>query len=139
MDNQSKIELAKKLHDSENYLESVKILLELESLADKEEDFKNLLLSHSYFKLKEFNKSFYCAQILSEKNPKSEFASQLKYLNLVELKKINEALIEITNFLENNKASLYKTTLEELLEDIEKNTIEIYFAQKIIEFAKRDL
>ena len=87
MDNQSKIELAKKLHDSENYLESVKILLELESLADKEENFKNLLLSHSYFKLKEFNKSFYYAQILSEKNPKSEFASQLKYLNLVELKK----------------------------------------------------
>lgn len=139
MDNQSKIEFAKKLSDSENYNESIKVLLELENLDKNQEKFRNLLLSHSYFKIKEFNKSFYYAQILSEKNPKSEIVSQLKYLNLVELKNFDEALIEIINFLEDNKANLYKSTLEELLIDIENNTIENQFAEKIIEFAKRDL
>lgn len=118
-----KLQKAKQLIDTEQYDEAIHILEDLNKLSFKDDNFRLLLLSYSLYKTKKFNLSISNAHKLLQKNKKSEFASQLKYLSYFELKEYDKALKEITEFLSCNKANLYKVTLEELLSDVKKGFI----------------
>ncbi|MCG2794083.1 MAG: hypothetical protein L6262_11115 [Weeksellaceae bacterium] len=129
---------AKKLCDDEKYIEAIDLFLSIENLNPRQQKFQMLFLAYSYFSTDNFEKSLYYANLLSNKKTSSEMASQLKYLSLVKLDRVDDAILEIINFLNAYPANLYKITLEELLEDIERNTIDIKFANKILYLAKKN-
>jgi hypothetical protein len=129
---------AKKLNDEGRYNDVIKILLPLKDLNPKQEEYQYLLLSYSYYSLDNFRQCFYYADLASRKNKSNEFASQLKYLCLFSEHKIDEALSEIINFLNEFPANLYKTTLEELLNDINEDRIIGEFAAKILFLANKN-
>ncbi|ALR31241.1 hypothetical protein ATE47_12230 [Chryseobacterium sp. IHB B 17019] len=129
---------AKKLNDEGRYNDVIKILLPLKDLNLKQEEYQYLLLSYSYYSLDNFEQSFYYADLVSKKNTSNEFASQLKYFCLFSEHKIDEALSEIINFLNEFPANLYKTTLEELLTDINEDRIIGEFAAKILFLANKN-
>jgi tetratricopeptide (TPR) repeat protein len=59
-------------------------------------------------------------------NPNSEVASLGLYVTLVELDKDEEAIQELIRYLKSNPAVLYKDTLVELLEGLEKGYMTDY-------------
>lgn len=61
-----------------------------------------------------------------ELNPKSELASLGLYVTLVELEKDEEAIHEMIRYLKAFPADLYKVTLEELLEGLQKGYMTNY-------------
>ena len=71
----------------------------------------------------------------TELNSKSELASLGLYLTLVELDKDEEAIQELIRYLKSNPADLYKDTLVELLEGLEKGCMTDY-EHDIRNFAK---
>lgn len=129
---------ARKLHDEGRYDDAIQLLLPLKDISPKLEEHQYISISYSYFCLNNFRQSFHYAELVSKKNRSNEFASQLKYLCLFEENKIDEALSEIINFLNEFPADLYKITLEELLVDINENRIHGEFAAKILFFANQN-
>ena len=59
-------------------------------------------------------------------NPKSELASLGLYVSYVKLDNDEEAIRELFRYLNNSPAELYKTTLKELLEGLEKGYMAKY-------------
>lgn len=129
---------AKKLSDEGRYNDVIKILLPLKDINPKQEEHQYLILSYSYYCLNNFRQCFYYAELILRINKSNEFASQLKYLCLVGENKIDEALSEVINFLSEFPANLYKTTLEELLADINEDRIHGKFAAKILFLANKN-
>jgi tetratricopeptide (TPR) repeat protein len=62
----------------------------------------------------------------TELNSRSELASLGLYVTLVELEKDEEAIQELIRYLKSNPADLYKDTLVELLEGLEKGYMTDY-------------
>ncbi|MEC3875815.1 hypothetical protein [Chryseobacterium salviniae] len=114
---------AKDLMDNEQYELSINILNNLKGLPLESENFRLLFLSNCYYNIEEYYLAIDTANNLLQKDSKNEYASQIKYLSYYELKDYDHALNEIINFLSNNKANLYKVTLEELLTDIKNGFI----------------
>lgn len=133
-----KLIIAKKLYEKDKFTEVIETLLPLKELNDAQEKYRLLLLSHSYFCLNDFVKSYVYAGLISQKDKSNEFASQLKYLCLVSQNKINEALSEIINYLNDFPGNLYKTTLEELLVDVNEKRIGGQFADQILFLANKN-
>jgi tetratricopeptide (TPR) repeat protein len=77
-------------------------------------------LAGIYSDLEDYEKAYINFKEASRLNPKSELASLGLYISLVELGKDEEAIIEMKRYLASYPADLYKTTLEELLEGLEK-------------------
>ncbi|MGU3375127.1 hypothetical protein [Chryseobacterium sp. M5A1_1a] len=119
----TELQKAKDLMDNEQYELAIDILNNLEDLPLKSENFRLLFLSNCLFQIEEYFLAIDGADKLLQKDYKNEYASQIKYLSYFELKDYDSALNEIINFLSNNKAHLYKVTLEELLFDIKKGNI----------------
>ena len=71
-----------------------------------------------------------------ELNPEHEASSLGIYLCLVELEDYANAITEMERFLSFNAANLYKTTISELLEDLE-NGYAKEFESRINELAKK--
>jgi hypothetical protein len=79
------------------------------------------------------------ASKLLQKDLGNEYASQIKYLSYCGLKDYDSAFNEIISFLSNNKANLYKVTLEELLTDIQDGFInDRNFVEKIQNLAQEN-
>ncbi|MCT2409289.1 hypothetical protein NZD88_17200 [Chryseobacterium antibioticum] len=119
----TELQKAKDLMDNEQYELAINILNNLIDLSPKDERYKLLLLSYSLYEVKKYNSAIHIADILLQKNSNNEYASQIKYLSYHELEDDDNALNEIISFLSNNKANLYKVTLEELLTDIKEGFI----------------
>lgn len=129
---------ARKLHDEGRYDDVIQLLLPLKDISPKLEEYQYISISYSYFCMNNFRKSFHYAELVSKKNRSNEFASQLKYLCLFEENKIDDALSEVINFLDDFPAILYKITLEELLVDINEKRIQGEFAAKILFLANKN-
>lgn len=129
---------AKKLHDEGRYDDAIQLLLPLKNISPKLEEHQYISISYSYYCLNNFRQSFYYAELVSSKNKSNEFASQLKYFCLFDENKIDEALSEVINFLNEFPANLYKITLEELLVDVNENRIQGEFAAKILFLANKN-
>ncbi|HEX7870065.1 MAG TPA: hypothetical protein VF455_08120 [Chryseobacterium sp.] len=114
---------ARKLHDEGRYYDAIQLLLPLKNISPKLEEHQYISISYSYYCLNNFRQSFYYAELVSSKNKSNEFASQLKYFCLFDENKIDDALSEVINFLNEFPANLYKITLEELLVDVNENRI----------------
>jgi tetratricopeptide (TPR) repeat protein len=71
----------------------------------------------------------------TELNPRSELASLGLYVTLVKLDRDEEAIHELTRYLKSYPANLYKDTLGELLEGLEKGFMTDY-EDDIRNFAK---
>ena len=87
------------------------------------------VLGGVYMNLEEHEKAldnFKKATILS---PKSELASLGLYVSYARVDKDEEAIGELIRYLENYPAELYKDTLEELLEGLEKGYMTNYKKQ----------
>ncbi|ASK30159.1 hypothetical protein CEY12_08545 [Chryseobacterium sp. T16E-39] len=117
------LQKAKDLIDNEQYELAIDVLNNLNELSSKDYSYKLLFLAYSYYKVEKYDLAIHIADILLQKNSNNEYASQLKYLAYCGLEDYDDALDEIINFLSNNKANLYKVTLEELLLDIKKGLI----------------
>lgn len=129
---------ARKLHDEGRYDDAIQLLLPLKNISPKLEEHQYISISYSYYCLNNFRQSFYYAELVSSKNKSNEFASQLKYFCLFDENKIDEALSEVINFLNEFPANLYKITLEELLVDVNENRIQGEFAAKILFLANKN-
>lgn len=129
---------AKKLHDEGRYDDAIQLLLPLQNISPRLEEHQYISISYSYYCLNDFRQSFYYAELVSSKNKSNEFSSQLKYFCLVDENKIDEALSEVINFLNEFPANLYKITLEELLVDVNENRIQGEFAAKILLLANKN-
>lgn len=129
---------ARKLHDEGRYDDAIQLLLPLKNISPKLEEHQYISISYSYYCLNNFRQSFYYAELVSSKNKSNEFASQLKYFCLFDENKIDDALSEVINFLNEFPANLYKITLEELLVDVNENRIQGEFAAKILFLANKN-
>ncbi|KQT16100.1 hypothetical protein ASG31_14090 [Chryseobacterium sp. Leaf404] len=129
---------ARKLHDEGRYDDAIQLLLPLKDISPKLEEHQYISISYSYYCLNDFRQSFYYAEMVSSKNRSNEFASQLKYFCLFEENKIDDALSEVINFLNDFPANLYKITLEELLVDVNEDRIHGEFAAKILFLANKN-
>lgn len=129
---------ARKLHDEGRYDDAIQLLLPLQNISPRLEEHQYISISYSYYCLNDFRQSFYYAELVSSKNKSNEFASQVKYFCLVDENKIDEALSEVINFLNEFPANLYKITLEELLVDVNENRIQGEFAAKILLLANKN-
>lgn len=72
----------------------------------------------------------------SELNPKSELASLGLYLSYVKLREYDEAIKELKRYLNKYPAERYKTTLQELLDDLSHGYAK-NFESTIIKLAKK--
>lgn len=129
---------ARKLHDEGRYNDAIQLLLPLKDISPKLEEHQYISISYTYYCLNNFRQSFYYAELVLSKNKSNEFASQLKYFCLFEENKIDEALSEVINFLNDFPANLYKITLEELLVDVNEDRIHGEFAAKILFLANKN-
>ncbi len=78
------------------------------------------VLAGVHLDLKEYAKALENFKKATDLNPKSELASLGLYVTYVELDSDEEAIGELIRYLKGNPAKLYKDTLEELLEGLEK-------------------
>lgn len=78
-----------------------------------------IILGGIYFDQQYYIKAHSSFKIASIEKPKSERASLGLYLSSIELKEYDDAIKELNRFLLDNKPKLYKTTLLELLGDLE--------------------
>jgi tetratricopeptide (TPR) repeat protein len=76
--------------------------------------------------LREYDKSLINFKSASDLNPKYELASLGQYLAYVKLDRDDEAIGELIRYLKIYPAKLYKDTLEELLEGLEKGYMTNY-------------
>jgi tetratricopeptide (TPR) repeat protein len=90
-----------------------------------------------YFNLNEFQSSKEYFEKASGLKPQSELASLGLYLSYIELENFEKAIEELKRFLDKYPAELYKTTLGELLEDME-NGYALTFKETILPLAKRN-
>ena len=84
------------------------------------------VLGGIYNDLEDHEKAFENFQKATILKPRSELASLGLYLSYVKLDKSEKAIEELFRYLINNPAKLYKDTLEELLEDLEKGYMTDY-------------
>lgn len=124
MNDSKKLWETKALVDNEEYESAINILDSDDwDLSPKEDRFRLVLIAHSLLHLGKYENAIEFADVVLQKKDTSEFASQIRYLSLVKLKKYDEAFEEIFHFLSFNEANLYKVTLEELLTDIQAGYI----------------
>jgi len=117
--------------DNDDYssaLESLKEFL-INFPNDKSIDIIYTKMGLSYYEIKELNLALLYVDKALALNKSLEMASLGKYLVLVELGRDSEAIAEMFRFLENNEADLYRTVLEELLEDLEEGYMTDYERQ----------
>jgi tetratricopeptide (TPR) repeat protein len=84
------------------------------------------LLGGVYADLQENDKALNNFKKATELNSGSELASLGMYVTLVKLNKGEEAIQELIRYLKSYPANLYKDTLEELLEGLEKGYMTNY-------------
>lgn len=94
------------------------------------------VLGGIYYNLDKHEDSLIYFKKAIELNPKSELASLSLYLSNVELGKSEKAIVELQRYLETCPADFHKTTLEELLGDLE-NGYAGNFKDIIIELSKK--
>ena len=95
------------------------------------------VLGGIYNDLEEHEKAFENFQKAAILNPKSELASLGLYLSYVKLDKSEKAIVELFRYLTSNPAELYRDTLEELLEGLEKGYMTDY-GKEIKEVARKN-
>jgi tetratricopeptide (TPR) repeat protein len=76
--------------------------------------------------LEEHDKALINFRKATELNPKSELASLGLYVTLAKLDRDEEAIYELIRYLKSHPADLYKDTLQELLEGLEKGYMTNY-------------
>jgi tetratricopeptide (TPR) repeat protein len=102
---------------------------------DKEMGGVHLVLGGVYMDLEEYEKALFNLKKATDLNPKSELASLCLYLVYTKLDRDVEAIEELTSYLRQFPAKLYKDTLEELLEGLEEGFM-TNFKDEINELAK---
>ena len=123
----SMFELAIELRDKGELRDSIKVFSKI--LSDYPSDKINgvhLVLAGVHFDLREYDKAFINFKRATELNPKSELASLGLYVTYVKLDRDEEAIGELIRYLKDYPAKLYKDTLEELLEGLEKGYMTNY-------------
>jgi len=117
---------AKDLHNSNDFIKSNEILLDLLDRCknDEQKEAVLMLISGNYYKLENYKTSIFYAKKVLGINKDEELASLGIYLCYVFLKEYGLALKEIFRFLKDHEAVIYKDTLEELLLEIEKGNIQ---------------
>lgn len=79
-----------------------------------------IVLGGLYADEEEYDESYFYYRKATVLKPQNELASLGVYLRLIDLDEHEEALHELQRYLNRYPANLYKTTLEELLEGLEK-------------------
>jgi tetratricopeptide (TPR) repeat protein len=133
----SMFELAIELRDKGELSDSVKVFSKI--LSDYPKDKKThgiySVLAGVHMDLREYDKALVNFKKATELNPKSELASLGLYVTYTKLDKDEEAIRELIRYLKSYPAKLYKDTLEELLEGLEKGCM-IDYGDDIRNFAR---
>jgi len=93
------------------------------------------VLAGVYYDLEEYDNALENFKKASNLNPKSELASLGLYITYLELDRDKEAIGELIRYLKSYPAKMYRDTLEELLEGLEKGYMTNY-EKEIKELAK---
>ena len=114
--------LAIELRNKGNYVDSINVLNKI--LDDFPDDARRhgvyAVLGGVYRNLDDNDKALTNFKKATELNPKSELASLGLYITLAKLGRDVEAIHEMIRYLRSYPADLYKDTLEELLEGLER-------------------
>jgi tetratricopeptide (TPR) repeat protein len=124
----SMFELAIELRDKGELRDSVNIFNQIlkDYPVDKKTHGVYSVLAGVYADLGENDKALVNFKKATELNPKSELASLGLYVTLAKLDKDEEAIHELIRYLKSYPADMYKDTLEELLEGLEKGYMTDY-------------
>jgi len=135
----SMFELATELRDKGQLQDSINVLSKIldDYPVDKKTFVVYTVLGGVYADLGENEKAITNFKQATELNPKYELASLGLYVTLVEVDKDVEAIDEMTRYLTLYPASLYKDTLEELLEGLANGYMTDY-EDSIRNFAKKN-
>lgn len=133
----SMFELAIELRDKGELQDSINVFSKILSdyPADKRIHVVYIMLGGAHTDLGENDKALINFKKATELNPKSELPSLGLYVTLVKLDRDEEAIHELIRYLKSYPADLYKDTLEELLEGLEKGYMTDY-EDDIRNFAK---
>ena len=101
------------------YTEGLKIMKQIEKEFPNDSVIHGIIASLFYEK-NDFKKSEKYFRKTVELNPNSELASLGLFHSLISLNKENEALCELRNFIKTHSIKLYKVTIDELKENINK-------------------
>jgi tetratricopeptide (TPR) repeat protein len=125
---ESMFELGIELRDKGELRDSINVFSKILSdyQDNKIEHGVHSVLAGVHFDLREYDKAFVNFKKATELNPKSELASLGLYVTYVKLDRDEEAIRELIRYLKNYPAKLYKDTLEELLEGLEKGYMTNY-------------
>jgi tetratricopeptide (TPR) repeat protein len=125
---ESMFELAIELRDKGELRDSINVFSKIldDYPIDKKTHGVYLVLGGVHADLEENDKALINFKKATELNSKSELASLGLYVTLVNLDRDEEAIHELIRYLKNNPAKLYKDTLEELLEGLEKGYMTDY-------------
>ena len=121
-------ELAIELRDKGELVDSVRVFSEILSDYPKDERTHGVysVLGGVHMDLGEYDKALVNFKKATELNPKSELASLGLYISLHQLDKDVDAIQELIRYLKNYPATMYKDTLEELLEGLAKGYMTDY-------------
>lgn len=129
---------AEKLNINENYLEALEILKTLNNYAWATTDIKfQFLIAGTLRELNKHKEALHYFKKAKEIDEKSEIASLGIYLSWIKIERSDKAIEEIKSYLGKYPANLYKTTLEELLGDI-NNGYATDFKETILYLAKKN-
>ncbi|MCE2936839.1 MAG: hypothetical protein LW845_12520 [Flammeovirgaceae bacterium] len=133
----SMFELAIELRDKGELRDSINVLFKIlnDYSVDERTHGIHTVLGGIHSDLGENENALINFRRATELNPKSELASLGLYITLTTLNRDEEAIHELIRYLKSYPADLYKGTLEELLEDLEKGYMTDY-EDDIRNFAK---
>ena len=137
MKTSEKYKRANDLLNQDKYNEALKLYLEV--IQEEDSDVANLsvYISVCYYNIGQFQEAYTFAKKAIELNGDDELASLGFYLACIELDKSEEAIDELNRFLTTHKADLYRDTIKELIEDIQRGYA-TKFKETVSKLAKKN-
>ena len=130
--------IAEGLNESENYLEALEILNSLNNEPIAISDIKfNFLIASSLIELDKYDDALPYFKRAIQIDEKSEIASLGLYITWIKKDRSDKAIEEMKRYLDKYPANLYRTTLEELLGDI-NNGYATDFEEIILQLAAKN-
>lgn len=128
------------LRDSNKSEEAIKVLKKIIKKYPNHEKIAGIyyVIAGIYsIKLNEYKKAIFFANKAKKAKPDNEQISLTIYIAFTKLEKYEKAIKEMIGFLKKNKADLYKTTIQELLEGLKDGYMTKYKVH-ILDMAKRN-